>query len=1326
MGSTQSKSVFEFEDQSLVGPEKHSLDEAPLRALYSGGANDCCPHVLKNSVADSIRIVVFSAKINLLMPFGPLAIVVDKLTGHHGWVFLLSLLGIIPLAERLGYATEVPNTDWLLLMQAAGLLYWTNSMIRVVQQSLLGSILSNMLLVLGCAFFAGGLVHSKTEQVFNKGTAGVNSGLLLMAVMGLLFPAVLHSTRTELHYGKSELSLSRFTSCIMLVAYASFLFFQLRSQHNLYIPVNQAEDQTEENSDEEEAPEITKWESIIWLSILTAWISVLSEYLVNAIEGASVAMGIPVAFISVILLPIVGNAAEHAGAVMFAMKDKLIPFCVVVGWCMGCPMDLDFQLFETATLFITVLVVAFMLQEGTSNYFKGLMLILCYIIVAASFFVHRDPKAILFHVEISTPDARECVAISLSLPRKPVDAGRGGGRDRFPESRGGHGLRRLDSKGGKAPPSRNLWVGNLSHSTVEEDLVNPFLQFGELESVAFHPGRSYAFLKFKREDDAIAAMDSLQDLPVAGNPLRIEFTKADKSSAPSREEDYSQRRDEQRTAPRGSPFYQMEFRARQDSPEQFYQEKSNMSDKNAEPSAVLWIGFPALLKVDEMILRKAFSPFGEIEKITAFPGRTYAFVRFRSEVSACRAKEALQGKLFGNPRVHICFAKSETGSANSGRNSMSVPPSPHFQVNGRSGSSENFREDTKFGSFTGNPSIRSPHYFPDFDAVDSDPYGFKRKGNLWRGENNMFEQRRYKEMRSELGLSEDMYDPRGSPKREKYSHLNDYSQRFPQTSQPYEEPWDLPEDIHLFHGAKKLKTESFLSNKEFPEYPQSDYNPERHGFSRSYSDFPQADSSNRNFEGGPFGYNQIPDRPMSLPPALEERGDRWKESYDDFQVSSGSQLANPVDRRRFTPERDRPSFNVWKWEGTIAKGGTPVCNARCFPVGKLLDFTLPEFLDCTARTGLDMLSKHYYQAASAWVVFFAPQSDADIGYYNEFMHYLGEKQRAAVAKLDDKNTLFLVPPSDFSEKVLKVPGKLSISGVVLRLENPSSNFGSVHQQPERKDMRLLSLPGDTSYTKPSTASESIHSFTSAPPVSFSGSAYGVGNGSDSYNESRHEYPHHMESPALGRNWSSHKPQNSIMDTRNKSTQMPNSSIDSILQEHRIMQREAQQSSIPGGISRIRNSHSSQQEIQSPGFLSMPSESLQPEQLAQLASSLGQQQRQSARTPNPATGEDFRQRNTMNESDNIPRTSQTFGMQNNEVNSQPSTSQFGQVQQLQQRQQQVSTVPAAPHTVQTAVQGNQQLQSTSTNEAVETDPQKRLQATLQLAAALLQQIQGKGS
>ncbi|XP_031737451.1 vacuolar cation/proton exchanger 5 isoform X3 [Cucumis sativus] len=333
----------------------------------------------------SMKIVIFTNKLNFLMPFGPIAILVDELAGHNlrslcgfqSWVFLLSLLGIIPLAERLGYATE--QLAFYTGPTAGGLLNATfgnateliisifalrSQMIRVVQLSLLGSILSNMLLVLGCAFFCGGIVFNKKEQTFNKATAVVNSGLLLMAVMGLLFPALLHYTHSEAHFGKSELALSRFSSCIMLLAYAAYLFFQLMSQMNLYSSVY---------------------------------------------EIASESLKIPVSFISVILLPIVGNAAEHASAIMFAMKDKLdislgvaigsstqismfgIPFCVVTGWIMGQPMDLNFQLFETATLFITVIVVAFLLQEGTSNYFKGLMLILCYLIVAASFFVHVDP-----------------------------------------------------------------------------------------------------------------------------------------------------------------------------------------------------------------------------------------------------------------------------------------------------------------------------------------------------------------------------------------------------------------------------------------------------------------------------------------------------------------------------------------------------------------------------------------------------------------------------------------------------------------------------------------------------------------------------------------------------------------------------------------------------------------------------------------------------------------------------------------------------------------------------------------------------------------------
>ncbi|KAL7591217.1 hypothetical protein Lser_V15G31696 [Lactuca serriola] len=252
-----------------------------------------------------------------------------------------------------------------------------HGMLRVVQQSLLGSILANMLLVLGCTFFCGGIFLPKKEQVFYKPNVVMSSGLLLMAVMGLLFPAILHFTHTELHFGKSELALSRFSSCVMLITYGAYLFLQLTTQKNSYSPITEEDSPKEDNSDDddEESPDISKYECVIWLSILTLFISILSEYLVNSIEGASVAMNIPIAFISVILLPIVGNAAEHASAIMFVMKDKLIPFCVVVGWIMGRPLDLNFQLFETTTLIMTVLVVAFMLQDGTSNYFKGVMLV---------------------------------------------------------------------------------------------------------------------------------------------------------------------------------------------------------------------------------------------------------------------------------------------------------------------------------------------------------------------------------------------------------------------------------------------------------------------------------------------------------------------------------------------------------------------------------------------------------------------------------------------------------------------------------------------------------------------------------------------------------------------------------------------------------------------------------------------------------------------------------------------------------------------------------------------------------------------------------------
>ncbi|KAF8410911.1 hypothetical protein HHK36_003448 [Tetracentron sinense] len=960
-----------------------------------------------------------------------------------------------------------------------------------------------------------------------------------------------------------------------------------------------------------------------------------------------------------------------------------------------------------------------------------------------------------------------------------------GGRDRYRRDYSP----RFEEKGhyGRSnnPPSRNLWVGNLSHHITETTLSEHFLRFGELDSIAFQPGRSYAFVNFRKEEDAIIALRGLQGFVVAGMPLKIEFAKAERPSASSHDEDYLQRRDERRFTERGTPFFQRESRTRQASPEQFYPDKSRMGNKNAEPSEVLWIGFPAFLNVDEMVLRNAFSPFGEVEKITVFPGRSYAFVRFRSVVAACRAKEALQGKLFNNPRVSICFAKSETGPSDHERNTVNAPFSPHFKSNGRPGrSTENIRQDKNFGSSTGDPTMRSPHFNSNLESRDSGVIGFGRNNSLETGGSGIFEQMRFQELGSEGGPSEDIFERQNSPARERGS------KRLPRKSPLYENPWDFPDDAFLFREGKKLKTVSFPPDKELPEYPFADAEQDKQHIRlpRIFPDLPEHETSNKNFEAGNFGYNRrIPDRSMNTAHPHGKRDDPWKASYDNFVTGSGSLPTNPVKLDRFNPESHQSPLNEeWKWEGTIAKGGTPVCRARCFPVGKVLDVMLPEFLNCTARTGLDMLAKHYYQAVGAWVVFFVPESDADIGFYNEFMNYLGEKQRAAVAKLGEKTTLFLVPPSDFSEKVLKVPGKMSISGVILRFQHPSSDFGSLHHPLETIDAKFPSFHDDIPYPMPASpefrlsaggqtqsntnsSSEpfpSMNSFSnlrksgisdlpylgnmfgSASDTPFPGSAHAMGKVPDSFNENRHDPLLHQRNPTLPPNWSPHQLRSSNPSSGNLTSQASNHagirSDDPIAQEYlsvkpRTVQETSSSHYTPGmslnhytpGISGIPSSGSSkfsQQETKPPVSLPPPISSLQPEQLAQLASLLGQQQ-QSGSGPVLSPGEDRKQSNLMNQSEHPFRSSQKYTSQNQASSSDFSTLPFSQVHQLQQ---QTSNFPAGPQTTYTDLQpgrpefqGNQTLQNTGAQEETEADTQKRLQATLQLAAALLQQIQQQG-
>lgn len=362
---------------------------------------------------ESTKDILFTSSLNWLLVLIPFA-VIGKMSGiSDGWLFILSLLPICPLAERLGYVTEQmatytnPTLGGLLNATFGNLTEMIVSffalkagLLRVVQLSLLGSILSNMLLVLGCAFLFGGMKFK--TQTFNKTGVGMNSALLLLAVISLSVPAVLHTTHTELHGTQSEIALSRFTSCLLLGTYCTFLYFQLITHRDLY--------EEEDGDEEEEEVTQTFWGCIMWLGVISVLISFLSDYLVDAIEGAAENMGMPVAFISVIIIPIVGNAAEHASAVMFAMKNKMdislgvaigsstqiallvIPLCIVAGWFMGQPLDLNLHVFETTTFIMSVITVSFMVQDGQSNWLKGLTLVLAYCIVAASFYFHKDNK----------------------------------------------------------------------------------------------------------------------------------------------------------------------------------------------------------------------------------------------------------------------------------------------------------------------------------------------------------------------------------------------------------------------------------------------------------------------------------------------------------------------------------------------------------------------------------------------------------------------------------------------------------------------------------------------------------------------------------------------------------------------------------------------------------------------------------------------------------------------------------------------------------------------------------------------------------------------
>ncbi|KAB8256553.1 plasma membrane calcium-transporting ATPase [Aspergillus pseudonomiae] len=359
-----------------------------------------------------VQVTLFSSYANVMLVFVFLGI----LAGARGWepsaVFLLNFLAIFPLASLLSFATEelsksvgqtvgglINATFGNAVEMIVGITAVTQGEINIVQSSMVGSILSGTLLVLGCCFLGGG--YGKETISFNVDVTQVMSSLMIVASTSLIIPSALYSTTlSELPEGDDYiLTLSHITAIFLLIFYLVYLNFQLKSHAHLFAS-------TEEESDEKR--ELEPLPASIILILATLGVTVCSDYLVEGVDGFVEVYGVSRAFLGMIVVPIVGNAGEFAITVNAAMGGKLdlaigvivgstlqialfvTPFLVICGWVLGQPMSLRFNTFETACFSLAVVVMNCLTREGKSNYFEGLLLIGTYLIIAIAFYVHPD------------------------------------------------------------------------------------------------------------------------------------------------------------------------------------------------------------------------------------------------------------------------------------------------------------------------------------------------------------------------------------------------------------------------------------------------------------------------------------------------------------------------------------------------------------------------------------------------------------------------------------------------------------------------------------------------------------------------------------------------------------------------------------------------------------------------------------------------------------------------------------------------------------------------------------------------------------------------
>jgi len=352
--------------------------------------------------------------LNVLLLFVPAAIVLDLMHVSPLLIFITAALGIAPMAGVLGESTSVlaeysgPAVGGLLnatLGNATEMIIAIFALhaghINVVKASLSGSIIGNLLLVLGLSLVAGGYKHN--VQRFSRTTSRMNTTMLMIAVAALVMPAIFNLTvYGKLEHGSPQLqSVSLWTSGVLVLLYVANLFFVFRTHRAAFLDVH-TEGDAGDISDAK--PAISKGRALFSLGTATLMIAVLSEILVDQIGAVTHALGMTELFVGVIVVALVGNAAENSTAILMARRNQMelavtvatgastqialfvAPMLVFLSMAMGHPMSLVFNGFEIAGIFLSVMIVSMIASDGETNWFEGTQLLAVYAILAVAFY----------------------------------------------------------------------------------------------------------------------------------------------------------------------------------------------------------------------------------------------------------------------------------------------------------------------------------------------------------------------------------------------------------------------------------------------------------------------------------------------------------------------------------------------------------------------------------------------------------------------------------------------------------------------------------------------------------------------------------------------------------------------------------------------------------------------------------------------------------------------------------------------------------------------------------------------------------------------------